>query len=45
MTLIKQATLDNLNEMAGLFEQYKLFYQKEQHNSLISDYKTKMRLS
>lgn len=29
MTLIKQATLDDLNEISELFEQYRLFYQKE----------------
>jgi len=29
MTLIKQATLDDLDEMAILFEQYRLFYQKQ----------------
>jgi len=29
MTLIKQATLDDLDEMAVLFEQYRHFYQKQ----------------
>jgi len=29
MTLIKQATLNELDEMAILFEQYRLFYQKQ----------------
>lgn len=29
MTLIKQATLDDLDEITDLFEQYRVFYQKQ----------------